>query len=88
VTLFLLFLEALLLARIPRALAFVLCAFAVSHTAAMILAAPWTYVYKPILSLHLTFLFGAAFLARWKQDGPPTQPERNSIPARQPDQRD
>ena len=88
VTLFLLFLEALLLARIPRVLAFVLCAFAVSHTAAMILAAPWTYVYKPILSLHLAFLFGAAFLARWKQDGPPTQPERNSIPARQPDQRD
>jgi hypothetical protein len=42
VTLFLLFLEALLLARIPRVLAFVLCAFAVSHTTAMILAAPWT----------------------------------------------
>jgi hypothetical protein len=72
VTLFLLFLETLLLTRIPRVLAFVLCAFAVSHTAAMILAAPWTYVYKPILSLHLTFLFGAAFLASWKQR-PPAQ---------------
>jgi Dolichyl-phosphate-mannose-protein mannosyltransferase len=73
VTLFLLFLEALLLARIPKVLAFVLCAFAVSHIAAMILAAPWTYVYKPILSLHLVFLFGAAFLAHWKEDAPPIQ---------------
>jgi hypothetical protein len=73
VTLFLLFLEALLLARIPKRLAFVLCAFVVSHTAAMILAAPWSYAYKPILSLYLAFLFGAAFLANWKQEAPPTQ---------------
>jgi hypothetical protein len=87
VTLFLLFLEALLLARIPRVLAFVLCAFAVSHTAAMILAAPWTYVYKPILSLHLVFLFGGAFLARWNEDAPRLKPERNSTPDRQLDQR-
>ncbi len=57
-----LFATALVLRRIPRSLAFVLCAFAVSHTAAMILAAPWTYRYKPILPLHLAFLFGGAFL--------------------------
>jgi hypothetical protein len=64
-----LFVTALLLRRIPRVLAFVLCAFAVSHTASMILAAPWTYFYKPILPLHLAFLLGAAFLLGRKPVG-------------------
>jgi hypothetical protein len=76
VALSVLFVTALLLRRIPRALAFVLCAFATSHTAAMILAAPWTYGYKTILPLHLAFLLGAAFLFAWK-------PARKERPAEQ-----
>jgi hypothetical protein len=46
--------------RGPLAIAAV--TFAVSHLAAMIIAAPWTFHYKSILPLHAVFLFGAAFL--------------------------
>jgi hypothetical protein len=76
VALSMLFMTALLLRRIPRTLAFVLCAFAVSHTTAMILAAPWTYGYKTILPLHLAFLLGGAFLLAGK-------PGRDRTPAPQ-----
>ena len=33
-----------------------------SHVAAMVLAAPWTYGYKTILPLHAVFLFGSVYL--------------------------
>jgi len=36
--------------------------FAISHLAAMIVAAPWTFHYKTIIPLHAAFLFGATFL--------------------------
>jgi len=57
-----LFLLALWLNRIPFPVAFVLVTFAVSHIAAMVLAAPWTFHLKSILPLHAAFLFGAAYL--------------------------
>jgi hypothetical protein len=62
IVLSLLFVTALILRRIPRNVALVVSAFAVSHVVSMVLAAPWSYVYKPILPLHLAFLFGAGFL--------------------------
>jgi hypothetical protein len=62
VILSLLFVTALILRRIPRGVALVVSAFAVSHVGSMVLAAPWSYVLKPILPLHLAFLFGAGFL--------------------------
>jgi len=55
---FALFVAALLLRRMPRPLAVVLGSFAVSHLAAMVVAAPWTYGYKTILPLHAAFLVG------------------------------
>jgi hypothetical protein len=66
VALSVLFVTALILRRIPRTVALVVSAFAVSHVASMILAAPWSYVLKPILPLHLAFLFGAGFLLTGK----------------------
>ena len=42
---------------LPFATAVTLGCFALSHLAAMVLAAPWTYGYKTILPLHLAFLF-------------------------------
>jgi hypothetical protein len=48
--------------RLSGPLLVVLATFAVSHLAAMVIAAPWTFWYKNILPLHLVFLFGAAFL--------------------------
>jgi hypothetical protein len=48
--------------RVQGPLLVVLATFAVSHLAAMVIAAPWTFWYKNILPLHLVFLFGAAFL--------------------------
>jgi hypothetical protein len=62
IVLSLLFVTALILRRIPRGVTLVVSAFALSHVASMVLAAPWSYVYKPILPLHLAFLFGAGFL--------------------------
>ena len=62
VALSVLFMAALALRRVKGSLAFVLCVFAVSHIAAMVLAAPWTYGYKTILPLHAAFLVGAAHL--------------------------
>ena len=62
VILSLLFVTALILRRIPHRVALVVSAFAASHVGSMVLAAPWSYVYKPILPLHLAFLFGAGFL--------------------------
>jgi hypothetical protein len=67
VILSLLFVTALILRRIPRRVALVISAFATSHVGSMVLAAPWSYVYKPILPLHLAFLFGAGFLLARKQ---------------------
>jgi hypothetical protein len=58
----LLFVLAIAVRRVPRVQAFVLCAFAVSHIAAMILAAPWTYGFKTILPLQVAFLLGATLL--------------------------
>jgi hypothetical protein len=58
----LLFFAALVTRRLRGPLAFVLCVFALSHMAAMVLAAPWTYGYKTILPLHAAFLVGAAHL--------------------------
>ncbi len=57
-----LFAAAVLLGKIPRRLTLVVVAFAVSHVAAMVLAAPWTYGYKTILPLHAVFLFGSVYL--------------------------
>jgi hypothetical protein len=57
-----LFIIAVLFRRIPRATMLALVAFVVSHVAAMVLAAPWTFHYKTILPLHAAFLFGAVFL--------------------------
>lgn len=67
-----LFVVALARRRLPASLTFVLCVFAVSHIAAMVLAAPWTYGYKTILPLHVAFVVGAAHLlapARGAVDG-------------------
>jgi hypothetical protein len=50
------------LRRIPPVLLTVLLAFSISHVAAMVLAAPWTFSVKSILPLHAVFLFGSAFL--------------------------
>jgi hypothetical protein len=61
---FLLFLAALWLRRLPPRLALVLGAFAVSHLAAMVIAAPWTYGYKTILPLHVAFLVGGLHVLR------------------------
>ena len=61
---FLLFLAALWLRRLPPRLALVLGAFAVSHLAAMVIAAPWTYGFKTILPLHLAFLVGGLHVLR------------------------
>jgi len=48
--------------RIPRAILITITAFAASHLAAMVIAAPWTYGYKTILPFHLLLAVGAAFL--------------------------
>jgi len=48
--------------KVRGPLAIALVTFAVSHLAAMVIAAPWTFHYKSILPLHAVFLFAAAFL--------------------------
>ncbi len=48
--------------RIPRNVLAAVAVFALSHIAAMIVAAPWTYHLKSILPLHAAFLFGSAYL--------------------------
>ena len=58
----LLFAGALWRRRIPRPLRRLLVVFALSHVAAMVVGAPWTYGYKTILPLHLAFIVGAVFL--------------------------
>ncbi len=64
-----LFVLALLLRRVPGILAFVLLAFAASHVAALVLAAPWTAGFKTILPLQVACLLGATLLlARVKDD--------------------
>ena len=51
---------------LPLATAVTLGCFALSHVAAMVLAAPWTYGYKSILPLQLVFLFATgAAASRW-----------------------
>jgi hypothetical protein len=57
-----LFLAALALRRLPGPVALVLTIFAVSHIAAMVIAAPWSYGYKSILPLHAAFLFAATYV--------------------------
>jgi hypothetical protein len=76
----LLFVAAMALGRVPRVLAFVLCAFAASHITAMILAAPWTYGYKTILPLQVAFLLGATLLLARKTRGPDLPPGGRSLP--------
>jgi hypothetical protein len=60
--LFGLFVVAAFRRRLGRHTLLVLLAFAASHLLAVVVAYPWTYGYKTILPLQLTFLFGAAFL--------------------------
>jgi hypothetical protein len=57
-----LFALAMVLRRLPASLMIVLGAYTLSHIAAMLAAAPWTYGYKSILPLHAASLFGAAYL--------------------------
>lgn len=59
-----LFVVALVTRVVPRPIALVLVAFAVSHVTAMLMAAPWTYGYKSILPLQGAYLFAAAYLGR------------------------
>ncbi len=58
----LLFAAALWSGRMPRHVRNVVLVFGVSHLAALVIAAPWTYGYKTILPLHMLFLLSAAFL--------------------------
>jgi len=60
--LLLLFVVALAMRKVPKVTAVVLGAFALSHVAALLLAAPWTYGYKTILPLHAAFLFASVYL--------------------------
>ena len=76
----LLFVAAIALRRVPRVLAFVLCAFAASHITAMILAAPWTYGYKTILPLQVAFLLGATLLLARETSDPALPSGEPSIP--------
>jgi hypothetical protein len=76
----LLFVAALALRRVPRVLAFVLCAFAASHITAMVLAAPWTYGYKTILPLQVAFLLGATLLVARETRGPGVPPGNPRLP--------
>jgi hypothetical protein len=48
--------------RVPRALLIAITTFVLSHLAAMIVAAPWTYGYKSILPFHIVLLAGASLL--------------------------
>jgi hypothetical protein len=47
---------------IPRPALIAISSFALSHLAAMVFAAPWTYGYKTILPFHFMLAAGAAFL--------------------------
>ncbi len=67
-----LYATAMVARRIPADVAFVIGVFSVSHIAAMVLAAPWTYGYKSILPLQAVFLFGALYLLPGK--GRPESP--------------
>lgn len=57
-----LFLWALVRRRIPYPASLVVVTFAISHSLAMFIAAPWTFHFKSILPLHAALLFGAGFL--------------------------
>ena len=86
VILFVLFVAALALRKVPRPLAIALGAFAVSHLLAMVMAAPWTYGYKTILPLHAVFLFGSIYLVSaatssvGSREGRPSGPPAISVP--------
>lgn len=71
-----LFVATLVLRRMPADVRFVTVVFAVSHVAAMVLAAPWTYGYKSILPLHAVFLFAAVHLL--PADASPRPPDGSS----------
>lgn len=64
--------------RIPADVRFVIGVFTVSHIAAMVLAAPWTYGYKSILPLQAVFLFGALYLLPGK-GRPGAPPDGQSV---------
>lgn len=75
-----LFLMAAFTRRLPRDVLFVTAVFTLSHIAAMVLAAPWTYGYKSILPLQAVFLFGAVFLL----PGAAVLPPPTSVPSEVP----
>lgn len=66
----LLFVWALWTRRIPWALQYAIVTFALSHLAAVVIAAPWTYGYKTILPMHVAFLVGIVFLLPIRQEKP------------------
>lgn len=76
-----LFLIALWLRRIPWALGVTIVTFALSHIAAVVLGAPWTYGYKTILPLHCAFLLGIAFLLPRRSAATDAVPARDLLPA-------
>jgi hypothetical protein len=64
--------------KVRGPLAIALVTFALSHLAAMIIAAPWTFHYKSILPLHAVFLFAAAFLLDRRSAAPMQEAKREA----------
>ena len=70
--------------RIPRWTKIVLVFVLLSHLAAMVIAAPWTYGYKTIIPFHLLLGLGAAFLLPLRSRVPSPVPERAVVPQTTP----
>jgi hypothetical protein len=81
----LLFGFALWSGRMPRDVRNVVIVFGLSHIAALVIAAPWTYGYKTILPLHMLFLVSAAFiLPNWgeQRERAPSAERAERLPRR------